>query len=132
MLLTMILAADTEPTAVYEATLAKKDDTFKATMEKGAAVWTIASNSGIGSATVKLAKGDAPKKVLLLFPGLKNMEQFKATFGGSSVTMKVGEGSKSADRSISVEKGKDGIEVRIYHRDSVKEVKLSWIDAFRK
>ena len=59
LLLTMILAADPDPTPTFEAKLVKKDDTFSAKMEKGAVVW-IARRSDVAHARTQLRAAISP------------------------------------------------------------------------
>ncbi|MBY0231878.1 MAG: hypothetical protein K2W96_21560 [Gemmataceae bacterium] len=132
LLVLALLGADPDPTPAFEADLSKKKDTFEAKSEKGAAVWTIGSGTGIGRAAVRLAKGVAPKRIVIRFPGLRNLEEFKIEAGKSSLALKLGEGVKDGKVSAVAGKIEGGVEVVIDHKDPPKEWKLSWINEFRR
>ncbi|MBY0231879.1 MAG: hypothetical protein K2W96_21565, partial [Gemmataceae bacterium] len=89
--LMLLLAADPDPTPTFEADLREKGDLFEAKLEKGAPMWTIHSRAGIGTAAVRLAKGEAPKKVLICLPRLRNLASFIVRVGGLEAGCTLGE-----------------------------------------
>src|SRR5262245_18603963 len=73
---------DPEPPArKFTATFRKPQDVFSASVEKSVPVWKIDSKSGIGDATVTLAAGAAPKKIVIRFARLRNLATFHVEAG---------------------------------------------------
>jgi hypothetical protein len=154
LLLTALAAlapgADAEPPASkFTPSLSKAADKFSASVEKGVPVWTIASKSGIGGVSVKLAAGPAPKKLVVRFAGMRTLESLqveaddlkvKCKAAGSraeatyhfDASGKVLDGPKNAAASVTIRYLNDGMEVVLTQEKPAKKWRLNWIDAYRR
>jgi hypothetical protein len=143
ILITLAFLADPEPEPAvkFDATLGRGDK-FEVKMEKGAPVWVISGGTGIGDATVKVKAGKAPKKVIVRFAGLKNLEMFKVSvndvgghvrLGGTSYFGPRGMATKDdATLTLTAREGKDCVEVEIVTKEATKEWVMGWINEYRR
>jgi hypothetical protein len=137
--------------AKFTCEFRKKDDTFEVAGTPGREVFRIRSATGIGSATITRRAGMWPETVTIRFVGMRYLESFSATvgkvqLGGSERAAKEpiyfdkdGKALPTAEGSafsLKIEKIKDeGMEVRIGLSPAARmgtELKLDWIDAFRR
>ena len=137
--------------AKFTCAFRKKEDTFEVAGTPGKEVFRIQSKSGIGSATIARRAGMWPETITIRFVRMKYLEQFSAGIG----SVKLGGDYHSAKEalyfdkdgkrlpkadgsafSLKIEVVKDeGIDVRIGLSPAARmtdEVKLDWIDAFRR
>jgi hypothetical protein len=113
-------------------------------------MFRIRSASGIGWATITRRAGMWPETVSIRFVGMANLESFGATIGKTPIggTLRTAKDTVYYDKdgkllpsvegsafSLKIEAVKEGIDVRIGLSPGARmttEVKLEWIDAFRR
>jgi polygalacturonase len=148
--LAFALADEAEPPPPkFKAALRKTDDKFESSSEKGAAVWKITSKSGIGGATVSLESGAAPKKLVIRFAGIKNLESFGVQDGELKLQSRLERGggkrevyfddkgkmvteAKTAAGSLVVQRKGDDVEVVLSNPKPGKKWTLSWVNEYRR
>jgi len=132
---------DPEPGAKFEAKLARAEK-FVAKVEKGATLWLITGGGGIGEASVKVSSGEVPKKVVVRFPGLTNLEMFKIKAGDATGNVRLGGTSywgaggmatkDAATLTLTARAGKDCVEVVVETKTAAKEWTFAWVNEYRK
>jgi hypothetical protein len=150
----MPVADPTKPE--YEFALEKSGDSITLTDRGKQTVFVIKSKSGIGDGSIKLKSGEFPNEVVLRFEYVdrgdwKILEAFGLTAGrfhvaGSKSTSgamrfyladargKVDEKNVTGTLNIAVKESDKGLEVYLPANLllGVRELGLSWIDAFRR
>ena len=133
----------------FTCTLRKPKDECSFSTGRDGVVLRIVSESGIGGARLTLTEGEAPRRLTVQFPRMRNLEAFSIGDGKIDLNGSLGsdasfdkqgqpvQNAKNAAYSLKIRQGKekDLIEVEVTLPRSeagTKEWQLSWIDAYRR
>lgn len=125
------------------------DDGCSFATARDGVVLRITNSSGIGSAQLALTEGEAPRRLMIQFPKMGNLESFivsdgkvdlHGSLGCDRAFNKKGEEAndpRNAAYSLKIRKGKemDLIEVELTlpcSEPGTKQWQLHWIDAYRR
>jgi hypothetical protein len=137
-----------DPMPKFACKLRKGDDRFESAQDGKGVVWKITSATGIGGAVVDLTDGKAPQRITIRFVNLKNLESFTIADGTVRLSSQLERGggkrvlhfddkgavtadAKASAGSLSVERGKDGIDVVLVSQKPGKQWTLTWVNEFR-
>lgn len=125
-------AATSQPVRVTVKETRKQEDTASAAQEDGVMVVVITSRSGIGSMTLVSQGRDWPAKVRVRLQyedgrPFRSLEMFGAALGRGA-----GKDAQKVDHRIVKSPRGVSVELSLPEGEGLRELKLSWIDAYRQ